>query len=56
MAVLKNPKKALREERRKNEALEAQLAKEREITAFIGLLVADLDVNELYTEESSDNE
>lgn len=51
MAILKNARKALQEERRKNEALEAQLAKEREKIQFLGLLAADIDIDELMNDE-----
>lgn len=55
MAIIKNPKIALAEERRKNEALRAELAKEKEKVQFLGLLAADIDIDELMNEEAEDN-
>lgn len=51
MAILKTVRQALLEERRKNEALTAALAKEREKVQFLGLLAADVDVDELMKED-----
>lgn len=55
MAILKSVRQALLEERRKNEALTAQLAKEREKVQFLGLLAADVDMDELMSEEETDD-
>lgn len=54
MAILKNPKKALAEERRKNEALEAALAKEKEKVQFLGLLAAGVDIDDLMDDASEE--
>ena len=51
MAIIKSTRDALREERRKNEVLTAQLAKEREKVQFLGLLAADIDIDELMEDE-----
>ena len=51
MAIIKNMRAALAEERRKNEVLEAQLAKEKEKVQFLGLLAADVDIDELMGDE-----
>ena len=51
MAIIKSTRDALREERRKNEVLTAQLAKEREKVQFLGLLAADVDIDELMEDE-----
>ena len=51
MAILKSVREALSEERRKNEVLTAQLAKEREKVQFLGLLAADVDIDELMEDE-----
>lgn len=56
MAILKTVRQALLEEHRKNEALTAALAKEREKVQFLGLLAADVDVDELMSEEEEDGE
>lgn len=54
--IIKSVRRQLYEARRENARLREELTKEKEITAFIGLLTADIDVNELYAEEGSDNE
>lgn len=54
MAILKNPQKALAEERRKNEALEAALAKEKEKVQFLGLLAAGVDIDDLMDDASEE--
>ena len=51
MAILKTVRQALLEERRKNEALTAKLAKEQEKVQFLGLLAADVDIDELMEED-----
>ena len=51
MGILKTVRQQLLEERRKNEALTAQLAKEKEKVQFLGLLAADVDIDELMNEE-----
>lgn len=56
MSIIKSTRKALWEEQRKNEALKAQLAKEREKVQFLGLLAADIDIEQLMDdEEVADN-
>ena len=54
MAILKNPQKALAEERRKNEVLEAALAKEKEKVQFLGLLAAGVDIDDLMDDASEE--
>ena len=51
MGILKSVRQQLLEERRKNEALTAALAKEREKVQFLGLLAADVDIDELMSDE-----
>ena len=51
MGILKTVRQQLLEERRKSEALMAQLAKEKEKVQFLGLLAADVDIDELMNEE-----
>ncbi len=51
MGILKTVRQQLLEERRKSEALTAQLAKEKEKVQFLGLLAADVDIDELMNEE-----
>lgn len=47
MGIVKDPRAQLREERRKNEQLQAQVAKQKEILAFLGVLTADIDIDDL---------
>ena len=54
MGVVKSDKQALWEERRKNEMLEALLAKEREKVQFLGLLAADIDIDELMSDDTEE--
>jgi hypothetical protein len=51
MAIIKDTKKMLIEERRKNEVLEAALAKEKSKVQFLALLTADIDIDELMEED-----
>lgn len=51
MGILKSVRQQLLEERRKNEALTAALAKEQEKVQFLGLLAADVDIDELMSDE-----
>lgn len=39
---------------RQNEALQAQLAKEREMVQFLGLLTADIDIEDLMDDASEE--
>ena len=56
MPIIKNIRRALIEERMKNEELTAQLAKEKEKVQFLGLLAADVDVDELFEEGEAEND
>lgn len=47
MGIIKDPRALLREERQKNERLQAQVAKQKEILAFLGVLAADIDIDDL---------
>lgn len=47
MGIIKDPRALLQEERQKNEQLQAQVAKQKEILAFLGVLAADIDIDDL---------
>lgn len=52
MAIIKTIRQQLRELRRENAALRAQLAKQRELTEFVALAAAGLDLEALTAEET----
>lgn len=47
MAIIRTLKQRVMETQRENEQLQAALAKEREKVSFLGLLAADVDIDEL---------
>ena len=47
MGIIKDPRALLREERQKNEQLQALVAKQKEALSFLGVLAADVDIDEL---------
>ncbi len=54
MAIIQTTKQQLRTLRRENAALRAELARERELMAFVALAAADLDLEALTAEEADD--
>lgn len=56
MAIIKNTAQRLLELQRENAALQAQLEKEHEKLQFLGLLAADVDLDELTKEVPDDGE
>lgn len=55
MAIIKTTKQQLRALRRENAALGAQLARQLELTAFVALAAAGLDLEALTAEEEADD-
>ena len=54
MAITQTTKQQLRTLRRENAALRAELARERELMAFVALAAAGLDLEDLTAEEADD--
>ena len=54
MAIIQTAKQQLRTLRRENAALRAELARERELMAFVALAAAGLDLEDLTAEEADD--
>lgn len=55
MGIIKDLRTQLREERQKNEQLQALAAKQKEALSFLGVLAADIDIDALMGEEEPDN-
>lgn len=55
MGIIKDPRAQLMEERQKNEQLQALVAKQKEALSFLGVLAADIDIDELMGEEEPEN-
>ena len=55
MAIIKSTAQRLLELRRENEELRAQLEREHEKLQFLGLLAADVDLDELAEEAQDDD-
>ncbi|MBR3084566.1 MAG: hypothetical protein IKH03_08395 [Oscillospiraceae bacterium] len=54
MAIIQTTKQQLRTLRRENAALRAELARERELMAFVALAAAGIDLEDLTAEEADD--
>lgn len=54
MAIIQTTKQQLRTLRRENAALRAELARERELMAFVALAAVGLDLEDLTAEEADD--
>ena len=55
MAIIKSPKQKLWALRRENATLRAELARQRELTAFVALAAVGLDLEALTAEEEADD-
>ncbi|MBR6095725.1 MAG: hypothetical protein IKP82_02095 [Oscillospiraceae bacterium] len=55
MAIIKSPKQQLWALRRENATLRAELARQRELTAFVALAAVGLDLEALTAEEEADD-
>ena len=55
MAIIKSPKQQLWALRRENATLRAELARQRELTAFVALAAVGLDLEALMAEEEADD-
>ena len=56
MGIIKSTSQRLAEAQRENERLTAQLAKEKEKVQFLGLLAADVDIEELMADDAEEEE
>lgn len=55
MAIIQTTKQQFRTLRRENAALRAELTRQRELTAFVALAAAGLDLEALTAEEEADD-